>query len=87
MQLIILWGYFIIFFYKALLEKKKIHILCELVTSQPHWFASSQLDISKFSIANNFLVYSPICVKFAPNSSVFEIISVWLGFTFPTPFL
>ena len=50
---VILW---ILYFYKALLEKKKINIQCELVTSQPHWFSGSQLDISIFSIFNNFLV-------------------------------
>ena len=67
-------------------KKKKINILCELVTSQPHWFAGSQLDISKFSIANNFLVYCPICMKFVPNSLVLEILSFWLGFTVSDPF-
>ena len=46
----------------------KINIQCELVTSQPHWFVGSQHGISKFSIFNNFLVYRPICIKFAPNS-------------------
>ena len=65
---------------------KKINILCELVTSKPQWFAGSQLDISKFSIANNFLVYTPICMKFAPNSLVLEILSFWLGFTVSDPF-
>ena len=35
---------------------------------------------------NNFLVYSSICMKFAPNSSVLEILSVWLGFTISDPF-
>ena len=49
-------------------EKSNIH--SELMTSQPYRFASSKPDISKFSIFNNFLVYSPICVKFAPNDFV-----------------
>ena len=43
----------------------------------------SQLDISEFSVVNNFLISGPICMKFAPNSSVLEILSLW----FPIPFL
>ena len=35
---------------------------------------------------NNFLVYRPICMKFAPNSSVLEIRLFWLGFTVSDPF-
>ena len=58
--------------------KKKINSHCELVTSQPHWFSGSQPDISKFSILNNFLIYCPICMKFAPNRLVWEIL--WLRF-------
>ena len=53
---------------------KKINIHCELVMSQPHWFSGSQLGFSKVSIFDNFLVYSPICMKFAPNSLVLEIL-------------
>ena len=30
--------------------------------------------------------YRPICMKFAPNSSVLEILSFWLGFTVFDPF-
>ena len=59
---------------------------CELVTSQHHWFSGSPLDISKFSNVNNFLVYSPICIKFVPKSLVLEILSFWLGFTVSNPF-
>ena len=60
---------------------KKINIHCELVTSQPHWFSGSQLDISNFQlIFNNFLIYCLICMKFAPNSLVLEILWLWLGF-------
>ena len=47
---------------------KKININCELVTSQHHRFSGSQPDISKCSNANNVLVYSPSCLKFAPKS-------------------
>ena len=65
-------------FIRQLLEKINIH--CELVMSQPHWFAGSQLDISKFSMVNNFLVYYLICMKFEPNSLVLEILSFWLWF-------
>ena len=36
--------------------------------------------LSKFSIFNNFLVYSPICMKFAPNSFTFETLSFCLWF-------
>ena len=50
--------------------KKKSNVHCELVTSQPHWFSGSQLDISKCSIFNNFLVFSPICMKFVRKSLV-----------------
>ena len=32
----------------------------------------SQLDFSKFSIFNNFLVYSPIGINFAPNNLILE---------------
>ena len=53
---------------------------CELATSQPHWFSGSQVDISKFSIVNNFRLYSPICMKFAPNSLVLAILSSCLRF-------
>ena len=35
---------------------------------------------------NKFLVYSPICMKFAPNSSFLEILSFWLGVTVSDPF-
>ena len=86
MQLIILCGYFInIVLVEGIIGKKKyiyiyIYILCELVTSQPHWFAGSQLDISKFSIVNNFLVYRPICMKFMPNSSVLGNIFILIKF-------
>ena len=59
---------------------KKINIHCELMMSQPRWFSGSHLDISKLSIVNNFLVYSPICMKFSPNCLVSEILSVWLWF-------
>ena len=55
---------------------------CELVTSQPR----SQLDSFNFSIFNNFLVYHPICMKFAPNCLVLEILQFWLGFTVSDPF-
>ena len=63
---------------------KNINIHGELVTSQPHWFSSSLLEISKFSIFNNFLIYCPICMKFAPNSLVLEIL--WSCFTVSDPF-
>ena len=39
---------------------EKINIHCGVVTSQPHWFSGPQLDISKFSVFNHFLVYSQI---------------------------
>ena len=44
------------------------------MTSQPHLFSGSQLDISIFSTFNNFLVCSSIFMKFAPNSLVLEIL-------------
>ena len=50
------------------------------MTSQHHWFSGSQLDVSKFSNVNNFLVYSPIWIKFAPKSLVLEIGSFCLWF-------
>ena len=57
MQLIILCGYFMnIVLVEGSIEKKKINILCELVMSQPLWFAGSQLDISKFSVVNNLII-------------------------------
>ena len=65
---------------------KKINIHCELVTSQPHWFSGSQLDFSKFSIFNNMLVYSPICIKFALNCLVLETFSFCLCLTVSDPF-
>ena len=65
---------------------QKINIHCELKTLQPHWLSGSQLDISKFSIVNNFLVYCPICIKLVPNSLVLEIGSFWLGFIVFDPF-
>ena len=43
---------------------KQNDIHYELVTSQLHWSSGSQLDFSKYSIFNNFLVYSPIFMKF-----------------------
>ena len=61
-----------------------INIHCKLVTSQPHWFAGPQLDISKFSIFSNFLVYSPICVKFAPNDLVLDLLSFVNVLLFPS---
>ena len=79
---VILW---IWYFYWALLEKK-INIHYELVTSQTHWFFGSKLDFSKFSIFNNFLVYSSICMKFAPKSLVLEKLSFWLWLTVSDPF-
>ena len=63
---------------------KKVSIHGEVVTSQPHWFSGSQLDISKFSIFNNFFVYSPICMKFASkqfgfrNSVILDMILLFL---------
>ena len=54
--------------------------------SQPHRFSGSQLDNIKFSIFNNFHVYSPICMKFAPNGVVLEIISFWVWFYVSDPF-
>ena len=35
---------------------------------------------------NNFLVCSPICMKFVTNSSVLEILPFWLGITVSDPF-
>ena len=64
MQIITLYGYFIKFVSFIMHNWKKIiSILCEGVTSQPLWFAGSQLGISKFSIFNNFLILIPICKK------------------------
>ena len=37
-----------LYFYKAYLQRKKINIHCDLVTSQSPRFAGSQLHISKF---------------------------------------
>ena len=34
--------------------------------------------MSKISIFNNFIVYSPICTKVAPNSLVLEMLSILL---------
>ena len=81
MQIIILRELFYEF---CTLEKINIH--CELVTSQPHWFSGSQLDVSKFWIFNIFIICCPICMKFAPNSLVLEILWIWLGFTVCDPF-
>ena len=58
----------------------------EVVTSQTHLFSGSQLESSKFSNLNNFLVYSSICMKFAPNILVLEIPSCDYGFTVSDPF-
>ena len=79
---VILW---ILYFYKALVEKK-INIQCELVTSQPHWFSGSHLDLSLFSNFNNFQIYGPICMKFAPNSLVLETLNFDYGLTCSDPF-
>ena len=48
------------------------------MTSNPHWFSCSQLDFSKFSVFNNFLVYSTICMKFLQFG--FRKPSFWLRF-------
>ena len=60
-------------FLLGIIEKKKKNQY-----SQPYWFSGSQLDISKFSVFNSFFVYSPICMKFAPDSLVLEILSFWI---------
>ena len=86
MQIFILLSYFMNFVHLLGIIGKKINSHCELVTSQPHWFFGSQPDISKFSILNNFLIYCPICMKFAPNSLVWELLWLWLGFAFSDPF-
>ena len=80
MQKIILRGYFMnIALFKAVFGKK-INIHCELVTSQPHWFSGSQLDIFKFSVFNNFLVYSldlhKICTKQFGFRNAFILVKV-----------
>ena len=54
--------------------------------SQTHWFSGSLLDFSKFSIFNIFLVYSLICMKFAPNCLVLETLWFRFGFTVSDPF-
>ena len=58
----------------------------ELVTSQPHWLAGSQLHISKFSVFNNFLVCSPICMRFTPNRLVLKYFHFGYGFAVSDPF-
>ena len=68
-----------------LLEKNQYPLRASDVTTSLI-FVGSHLDISKFSIVNNFLIYSPICMKFAPNSSVLEILLFWLGCTVSDPF-
>ena len=58
------------------------HYLETKSISQPHLLAGSQFHISKVPFCNNFLVYSPICMRFALNSLVlkyflFDYIFAW----------
>ena len=49
----------------------------DVTTSLIFWFPACLFQIFNF---NNFLVYIPICMKFAPNSLVLETLSFWLWF-------
>ena len=44
----------------GIIGKKSVSNVCQW---QPHWFAGTQLDISKFPIFNNFHNNGPICMK------------------------
>ena len=49
-------------------KKKKYPLSFSDVTTS--LISGSHLDISKFSVLNNFIIHCPICMKFAPNSYV-----------------
>ena len=70
LQIINLYGYSIKSVPFIMHNLKNIIIYCEGVASQPHWYTSTQLGISKSSFFNNFLIYDPICMEFVPNSLI-----------------